>query len=404
MALATGIAKQLRYKVEATYGVAPGVASAQLLRRTQSTVDLSKDTYQSNEIRTDYQIADFRHGVRKVGGNINGELSPGTYKDFIAAAMRKAFVAGAAATGLSITIAAGTAPFYTLTRAAGSWLTDGIKLGDVGRFTAGTFNVANTNTNVFIAAMTATVLTVQTLNGAALVAEGPIASATFTVTGKKTYAAPTGQLDQSFSIEHWYSDITQSELFTGCKINTVDINLPPSGMATVGFGVVGKDLTTGVAQYFTSPSPLTASGVVAAVNGVLQVAGGATGICTGLSLKIDGGYSGDPVVGANTIPAQFPGRIRVSGQLTAYFQDAAVRDLFVNEVEATLAVALTTNNTASADFIAFVLPRIKVGGATKSDSEKGLVITLPFTALIQTAGGTGTAWDNTTLSIQDSLA
>ena len=88
MTIAAGVAKQLRYKVEATFGTAPGASGAQVLRRVNSNLDLSKDTYQSAEIRTDYQIADMRHGVRRVGGNIKGEISPGTYKDFMTMAMK----------------------------------------------------------------------------------------------------------------------------------------------------------------------------------------------------------------------------------------------------------------------------------------------------------------------------
>jgi hypothetical protein len=92
--------------------------------------------------------------------------------------VRRAFAAVAAITGLSITIA-GSGPTYTVTRAAGSWLTDGVKVGQVGRLTAGSFNAANLNKNLVIC-VTATVLTVMPVNGVALVAEGPIAAATWT--------------------------------------------------------------------------------------------------------------------------------------------------------------------------------------------------------------------------------
>ena len=68
MAFATGVQKQLRYKAEATYGVAPGAAGAQALRRVVSTLDLAKDVYASNEIRSDYQRQDFRHGIRRIAG------------------------------------------------------------------------------------------------------------------------------------------------------------------------------------------------------------------------------------------------------------------------------------------------------------------------------------------------
>ena len=51
MSQATGIFKQVAIKREASYGVIPAASAAQLLRRVTSTLDLQKDTYQSNEIR-----------------------------------------------------------------------------------------------------------------------------------------------------------------------------------------------------------------------------------------------------------------------------------------------------------------------------------------------------------------
>jgi hypothetical protein len=403
MPIASGVAKQVRYKVETTFGTAPGVSGAQLLRRVESSLDLSKDVYQSNEIRDDLQIADYRHGVRRVGGSIKGELSPKTYADFIAAALRRDFAAVTALTALSLTIA-GSGPTYTITRASGDFLAGGIKIGDVIRLSVGTLNALNINKNLLIVNLTATVATVITLNGSALFAEGPIASCTLTVAGKKTFTPTSGHTNKSFAIEHWFSDIAQSELHLGCKIPSLDISLPPTGMATIDVGVMGQDVTNNTSAYYTSPTAATSTGIVAAVNGALVVNGTRVAICTGLSLKVDGGYSSEPVIGSNVVPDIFPGRVNVSGQFTAYFENATLRDLFVNETEASLVMAFTTSNAAAADFIAFVLPRIKVGGASKSDGEKGLIVTLPFQALFNSTGGSGVSSEQTTLVVQDSQA
>jgi hypothetical protein len=175
MTIATGVNKRLKYKVEGTWGTVPAAGSAQLLRRVSSTLNLKKRTFESNEIVSHMQRVDYRHGVRSVEGSINGELSPGTYKDFMAAAVRRAYAAVSAISGLSITIS-GTGPTYTVARSAGSWLTDGVKVGQVGRLTAGSFNAANLNKNLVPLAVTALNLTVMPGNGVALVAEGPIAS------------------------------------------------------------------------------------------------------------------------------------------------------------------------------------------------------------------------------------
>ncbi|MGT2429245.1 phage tail tube protein [Cupriavidus basilensis] len=408
MAIAKGLFKQLRYKLQTGQGVAAGTTGGQILRRVTSDISLNKDTYQSNEIRSDQQIADYRHGVRRVAGTINGEISPGTYADIFAAILRRDFAAVSAITGASITVALGsllgTIQTYTVTRAAGSYLTDGIKAGDVVRLTAGAFNAANLNKNLLVLSLTALALTVIPLNGVALVAEGPIATATVSVPGKKTFVPTAGHTDKYLTFEHWFSDIGQSERFTDCKLAQMDINLPATGMATLAAQIQGLDMVTATAAYFTAPATETTSGVVAAVNGVLLAAGAPVGLVTGMSASINANLTGDPVVGQNTLPDLFPGRVVVTGQMTAYFQDAVLRDAFLNEAEIGLSAALTTSGAAAADFLAITLSRVKLGGAAKDDGEKGLIMTLPYQALLNVNGGAGTASEKTTLSVQDSLA
>lgn len=402
MGTASGVFKQVIYKKEVTYGVVPTAASGQLIRRVESSIDLNKETYQSNEIRPDFQIADFRHGVRMVEGSINGELSPKTYSDFMAAALKRLFTTGATATE-SITIA-GTGPTYTVTRAAGSYLTSGFKIGDVTRITAGAVNAANLNKNLLVTALTATVATVIVVNGSALVAEGPIVTTTVSVFGKKTFTPITGHTDESFTLEHFFPSVPTSEVFTGCKPSSIAIELPPTGLATCNIGFMGKDIVTNTAQYFTSPTAVSSTGVLAAVNGVVRVGGATVANLTGLSINIDAPQTGEAVVGSNSKPAMYPGTVNVTGQFTAYFDSTSLRDVFVNETEIDLAGVFTENNTASSGFVAFVIPRLKVGSANKSDGQSGLIQTFSFQALLNLAGGTGTATEATTLIVQDSAA
>jgi hypothetical protein len=401
MGTASGVFKQVTYKVETTYGVLPTATAAQALRRVTSGLDLTKDTYQSNEIRPDFQLADFRHGLRKVGGSISGELSAKTWGDFIAAALKKDFVAGVSVTGASITIGGATGA-WTITRAAGSWLTDGVKIGDVIRLTAGTFNAANLNKNIQVTSVTALALTGIVLNGSALVAEGPIASATATVIGKKTFTPQSGHTDKSFSIEHWHPDVPSSEVYSGCKVSKITFTLPATGMATVAVEFVGKDAAASASQYFTSPTPVTVTGTMAAVNGVVKVGSATGGTITSASIEISCGQGSEPGIGSNTADQVATGRVIVTGQITAKFDSTSLRDAFYTETETSAYLAFTADNTPASDFIAFALNRIKVNGASKDDGEKILIQTIPFQALLNTDGGAGQPEDLTTLAVQDS--
>jgi hypothetical protein len=415
MAIQTGVGKKLAYKKETTWGTAAGAASARYLRRVTSDIDLSKDTYTSNEIVSNYQVSDFRHGSRKVGGTINGELSPGAYYDFMQSALRRDFTAVTAISSLTISVAAGTAvngvAVWNVTRAAGDWYAGGIRTGMVFQFTGGSLAAANLNKNLLVIGFTsAAVIKVIPLNGVALASDTSVASCTATIGGKVTYTPASAHTNDSYSIEHVFNDLTvpKSELFTGCRVSTMAINLPSTGMSTCAVGFMGKDVdtsatVTGGFGYFTTPvTAATSKGVVSAVNGAVLVAGSPQGILTGLTINYDGGMTMGTVVGSVYTPDIFAGRVKVSGQFTAYFDGVTLRDAFLNETEVGIAGVFSSNNTATSDFISFVMPRCKLGGATKSDGEQGLILTCPFTAIYNSDGSVTDGDENTTLWIQDS--
>lgn len=415
MGIQTGVGKKLAYKKESTWGTAAGTSGARYLRRVTSDIDLSKDTYESAEIVSNYQLSDFRHGTRKVSGTINGELSPGSYYDFMQSAMRRDFTAVSAITSLTITVAASTAingiAVWDVTRGAGDWYAGGVRVGMVFQFTGGSLNAANLNKNLLVIQMTsATVIKVIPLNGVALAADSAVASCTATPGGKITYTPASAHTNDSYSIEHVYNDLAtpKSELFLGCRVSTMAINLPSTGMSTCAVGFMGKDVDTsatvsgGYGYFQSAVTAASTKGVVSAVNGAVLVGGSPQGILTGLSINYDGGMTVGNVVGSVYTPDVFAGRVKVTGQFTAYFNDVTLRDAFLNETEVVIAGVFSCNNTATSDFISFVMPRCKLGGATKSDGEQGLILTCPFTAIANSDGAATNGEENTTLWIQDS--
>lgn len=402
----TGVDMQVAIKKQSALGTIASGASGQSLRRVSSTLNLKKDTYKATEIRTDYQNADFRHGMKKVEGSISGELSAGTYALPMGSVMRQVFVAHTPSTGMSITIA-GAGPTYTVTRATGSWLTDLYKVGHVVRLSAGAFNAANLLKNMLIVTLTATIMTVIPVNGVAMVAEGPIATSTATVIGKLSRCPTSGHTNDFYTIEHYYPNMSpvNSESFWDCKFAGMNIALPPTGMATIEFPVMGLDLTVAAAQALTSPTAITTTSIQAAINGVLRSTSGALANVTGLTLNVTNNNTiAGPVVASNKGVDVVNGRHEVSGQLTAIFDSITQRDYFIGETEVMLLAVLAADSTGTASFIAFTIDRLKFGGADRDDSEGVKTVTLPFTALYNTSGGAAVATEATTLRIQDSDA
>jgi hypothetical protein len=405
-----GINKQTVIKKQVSLGTPASGAGGQILRREQSVFTLAKGTYKSDEIVSHKQGTGVRHGVHATTGKIDGLISAGTYKLLWATACRADFVAGSTSGPLVNVTAAFTAGSQgTFTRAAGSWITDGFRIGDVVRWGgwAGGSAVNNNTHNMLIIALTATVMTVTTLDGAAnpVVSDAAGDSVTATVVGKKTKVPLTAHTDDIFTFEEWYPDVSQSELFTDVRLNQASVDIPGNGNCKASFDLPGLKRTLGVAQVLTTPTSETLTSILAAATGVLIVNGAQQLVVTGLKLQIDRGYNVDgPVVGSLYNPDAALGDLQVSGSFSAYFQDQSFTLLYQAETVMNLVMVACGDTTASADFVAFNLGRLKLTGDAPDDGKKGIVRTLPFTAEINSAGGAGLANDQTILSIQDSQA
>jgi hypothetical protein len=84
---AQGLNQSMAFIAEATYGTTPATPVMKPLRSTGTTLALTKDTIQSEEIRPDRQIADFKHGNKQVGGGVDFELAFTDFDDFLEAVM-----------------------------------------------------------------------------------------------------------------------------------------------------------------------------------------------------------------------------------------------------------------------------------------------------------------------------
>ncbi len=399
--VASGTQKSIIWQREdGCWGELPTVPAGQTVRRVTGNFNLSKEQFSSEEIRVDHQMVDFRHGVRSVEGSINGELSPGTYSDFIAAALARDFTAVTGETGLTVDISDTGAPIYTITRAAGDFTASDLKVGQVVQLSGA--NAANNGKNLLIAAMTATVLSVIVLNGGTLVNDLAATPVSITAPGKSTYIPSTGHTDVSYTVEEWYNDIEQSEVTTGNKVNTVGISLPATGLVTADFAFMGKDLVRAeTTKFFTNPTAQGEDRVFASVSGALIIDGVPVSLVTSLSININKNLTSEAVVGSNVKPTMEYGRILVDGEFSSMFSGKQFADAFRDEKEIALVCALTTGTEDNAQFMTITLPRIKINSDTKNDGETAIVATHSFQAL--KADGTN-GFVASTIMIQDSAA
>src|SRR5574344_1850488 len=154
MAKARGISKIIVYAKEASFGELAPVGSGKQLRRTSADFTSTRESYESEEIRTDQQVADFRLGTRSSEGSIAGELSGGSYSELIQAVLARDFTVGGAETLVNFDIAQ-SGFLWTLPRTTDSWLTN-FKVGDVVRISVAG-DTANQGNNLIVVGLTALV-------------------------------------------------------------------------------------------------------------------------------------------------------------------------------------------------------------------------------------------------------
>lgn len=386
----------------------PAASGGQVLRRTTCSLNLSKDTYQSNEIRTDRQIADFRHGVKRVQGSLNGELSPGTFWDFIEAGCRGTEEAAIAKSNTEFTSAASDSTTSTFTFAGGNPVTEGYRVGHILRFT-NLATAANNSKNFIITGFSGT------QNRDVAVYPAPTTAAadiTFNVTsvGKRVIMPSSSHVARKFAVEvcHLESGVDAYRMFTECRVGGINLALPATGMSTIEIPMMGRDMETasgGSAPFFASPTAVTSTGILAAVNGLVRVGGVNQGVITGAQINMNLNPSADAVVGQNFVPEIFLGRANVTGQLTAFFEDLTLLNYFKNETEVELLFYLTASSADAADAMTIYLPKNKFGDAQVGlEGEAGIPITMPFQSLLYSGTEASTGIAATTIQFCDSAA
>jgi len=87
MTIANGAQHSLHYIAESTYGTTPSTPTWTPLPHNATSLALTKDAIESEKLRGDRQVEDFRHGNKQIGGDITSELEYGAMDDIIEAVM-----------------------------------------------------------------------------------------------------------------------------------------------------------------------------------------------------------------------------------------------------------------------------------------------------------------------------
>lgn len=375
---ASGPLTGLRYIPEVTYGVTPATPTMLAVRMLDTSLNLKKETFQSNEIRSDRMISDMRHGLRTVGGNISGELSLSAFDGLIEMALGSTFAAVAVHAAVNLSVDSTT---KKITRASGSWITDGYLPGHE-VLVAGMTNGGNNGVKKVVAVSALDLTLISTSAG--LVTEVAGAGKTVTVIGKQ---AKSGTTIKSASIERAFTDINQYLLFTGCVCDKLSLDIKPGEIVKAQFDFMGKDMIVAGTTAASVVTPAASNSPFDAYNVVILENDLPAANVSGLTIELMNGRSYKGVVGSNTIKEVFEGTCDIKGTITMFFPDGIALGKFLAETPTSLDIKL--NDPNGVDFHHIRLPKVKFNGGDISNPKEGpVVVTIPYQSILDTVSGT----------------
>lgn len=198
-----------------------------------------------------------------------------------------------------------------------------------------------------------------------------------------------GTTPKFFSVEDYAADIDQARLFTGMTVSSMAVSMAPNQMVTTTFGMVGSNMTISGTQKTqdasSSAQPFDAYSGDLAIGNV--AASSSAAIITAIDFTVNNSFSPTFVIGSASAPSLEYGMAEVEGTFTAYFEDAALINRFINETESELII--TVNDPSAANEYEFMFPRIKVNSADVGvDGPLSRLITMSFVAIYDSTEGT----------------
>lgn len=219
------------YVAEVTPGVTPTNPVWSPLRNTGGVPAITRDTLTSNELDGSRETTSIRTGNKQVSGEYAIELSSKSQDDWLAGALGSTWQSGVSLSGLSITVApAGK----TFTRSTGSFISDGVEVGDLIAFT----DLTGDNAKPFIV----TAVEALVVTGAGI--QHTLTTETATTAAKTGDKLETGNACKTFSILTWYKGQCGGAdaymLTKGVEVSGFTVEQAVNAMVTGSFPFIGR--------------------------------------------------------------------------------------------------------------------------------------------------------------------
>jgi hypothetical protein len=350
---------RLAYITEATYGVTPGTGNFGNARFISESFSGTPETVESAQIRTDRMSSGQIVTGLTVESGLNFELAKETaLEDFMESAMYNTFSTASLVTvNLDYSSSA-----KTLTRASGTFVGEGLKVGDISTL-SGFINAVN-NVQVMVTNVTALVLTVAVPDG--MVTESGAATAY-----KRADKLSIGTTKKSFSFEKAFTDlVTKAIIYKGMIAGQMDLNVAYGELVNGSFTFMGNNYATAdlAAEFITDSRTINAQATTQTMNGSVDMPFLTTSALgsfsqdgldiQSVSLSLNNNMTPQNVIG-NTAPVDYtPGTAQISVDISAYLTDNAWAILGSKLTQTPFGLGFMVKNAGG--FYGFFLPAVQV--------------------------------------------
>jgi len=367
-------------KVQSAKGAGASGADATGIRLTTSSgLTLEAADIQSQESRRDGQTSLGRLG--SLMGNVEypSELSVGGFHELaLEATLRGTWTAainldeasnhGGVLGAITIT---GT---NTITNAAGSWITAGMRVGQMIKL-AGSSEAANNDKWIRVTGVTASVITVPTGD---LVNAGSDAEWDIQIAKHLVCANPP--TERYFTIEESFQDLSDEHLTgTDFKFGSVAFGVTPDNHVLATYGLVGRNVArNNSTATFTTPAYTTTTPLVL-LDGKLRIGSTDETELTGFELAFDASPSGLPIINARISPDVYMSNARGSGSVSSTTASLARFAAYIAETDLSLWMLAQENTSNPKRFFSVYAGKAQYRGRSAPfGSDGALIETLPL--------------------------
>jgi hypothetical protein len=339
-----------------------------------------------------------RHGTTSAPLSYETELIHGGLDDIYEAVLGGTTAAAFDITEADVTSVTISGSGVTITGGSGSFITEGVRAGMMGKF-ATLSEAANNDVWFPILNVTATVLTIPTgilIDNAADTA--------FTLTIARSVSTTDPYLKRYFTVEEYWADIDRSKLGTDVVWNQLAMSAGIDSPIRTSFGGMGRDMTllaTGDSPNFTDPV-FTQGNSLVLLDGGLYLNGVRRGNVTSFEWGLAAPISAPGSVGSRTPVDVSLGQFALTGQLGTYIEDGTDFEAAVAETTMSAVLHCAERGANPANFVAVYLGNLSYGSFAVPAGGEGLAV-----ATIPIYGGDddrGTGFAQTSVLISTSAA